>query len=101
MYAMRILRWLAFSARPLSVREVAGERSDPAQRIIALAHYSVQEYLVSDRIKQGLAKQYNMHEAKCHGVMMDGCSNYLLQLRRLLSEEVIQTSALARYAAEF
>jgi ankyrin repeat protein len=76
-------------------------RSDPAQRIIALAHYSVQEYLVSDRIKQGPAKQYNMHEAKCHGVMMDGCLKYLLQLQRPLSEEVIQASALARYAAEF
>ena len=141
MYAMRILQWLTFSARPLSVREVAEVvaidvsrdpafdrdevledplealnicsslvtistiqaegRSGPAQRIIALAHYSVQEYLVSDRIKQGPAKQYNMHEAKCHGVMMDCCLKYLLQLRRPLSEEIIQTSALARYAAEF
>jgi ankyrin repeat protein len=140
-YAMRILQWLTFSARPLSVREVAEVvaidvsrdpafdrdevledplealnicsslvtistiqaegRSDPAQRIIALAHYSVQEYLVSDRIKQGPAKQYNMHEAKCHGVMTDGCLKYLLQLQQPLSKKVIQTSALARYAAEF
>jgi ankyrin repeat protein len=76
-------------------------RSDPAQQIIALAHYSLQEYLVSDRIKQGPAKQYNMREAECHGVMMGGSLKYLLQLQRPLSEEVIQTSALARYAAEF
>jgi ankyrin repeat protein len=140
-FAMRILQWLTFSARPLSVKEVAEVvaidvardpafdrddvledplealnicsslvtistiqaegRPDPAQRIIVLAHYSVQEYLISDRIKQGPAKQYNMHEAECHGVMMDGCLKYLLQLQRPLSEEVIQTSALARYAAEF
>ncbi|RAQ98684.1 vegetative incompatibility protein HET-E-1 [Stemphylium lycopersici] len=92
-YAMRILQWLTFSARPLSVEEVAevvaidvardpafdrdevledplevldicsslvtittnevDRRSGSAQRIVALAHYSVQEYLVSDRIRQG------------------------------------------------
>jgi ankyrin repeat protein len=140
-YAMRILQWLTFSARPLSVDEVAEVvainvardpafdcdevledplealnicsslvtistiqakgRSGPAQRIIALAHYSVQEYLVSDRIKQGPAKQYNMHETECHGVITDGCLKYLLQLQRLSSAEAIHTSALARYAAEF
>jgi ankyrin repeat protein len=140
-YAMRILRWLTFSARPLSVEEIAEVvaidvardpaflrdevledplealnicsslvtittnkakgRLGPAQRIVALAHYSVQEYLVSDRIKQGPAKRYNLNEAECHGVMMYGCLKYLLQLQRPLSEEVIQTSALARYAAEF
>ncbi|KAH6838311.1 vegetative incompatibility protein HET-E-1 [Alternaria alternata] len=93
-YAMRILQWLTFSARPLSVEEVAevvaidvardpafdrdevlvdplealdicsslvtittneaDRRSGSAQQIVALAHYSVQEYLVSDRIRQGL-----------------------------------------------
>ncbi|KAF2626981.1 ankyrin, partial [Macroventuria anomochaeta] len=79
----------------------AERNPDPAKQIIALAHYSVQEYLVSDRIKQGPAKQYKMHETGSHGVIMDGCLKYLLQLQRPLSEEVIQASALARYAAEF
>ncbi|KAI1663601.1 HET domain containing protein [Pyrenophora tritici-repentis] len=108
-YAMRILQWLTFSARPLSVREVAevvaidvaresafdrnevlvdplealdicsslvtitkneaDRRLRPAQQIIALAHYSVQEYLVSDRIRQGSAKQYSMQEAECHNAI--------------------------------
>lgn len=76
-------------------------RLGPAQRIVALSHYSVHEYLVSNRIKQGPAKRYKMHEAECHGVMIDSCLKYLLQLQRPLSEEAIQTSALARYAAEF
>ncbi|KAI1522072.1 hypothetical protein PtrSN002B_012259 [Pyrenophora tritici-repentis] len=93
-YAMRILQWLAFSARPLSVEEIAevvaidvardpafdrdevledplevldicsslvtitknkaDGRLRPAKQIVALAHYSVQEYLVSDRIRQGV-----------------------------------------------
>ena len=105
MYAMRILQWLTFSARPLSVTEVAevvaidvarepafdrnevlvdplealdicsslvtitkneeDGRLGSTQQIIALAHYSVQEYLVSDRIRQGSAKQYSMQEAAC------------------------------------
>ncbi|KAL5113368.1 hypothetical protein ACEQ8H_008749 [Pleosporales sp. CAS-2024a] len=140
-YAMRILQWLTFSARPLSVDEVAQviaidvardpafDRnevleeplqevleicsslvtipttqaiggSSPARQIIALAHYSVQEYLLSDRIKQGPAKQYNMHEAKCHSLTTEGCLKYLLQLQRPISEEAIHTWALARYAAE-
>ncbi|KAF1828132.1 hypothetical protein BDW02DRAFT_280688 [Decorospora gaudefroyi] len=121
-YAMRILQWLTFSARPLSVREVAevvaidvardpafdrdevledplealdicsslvtitnnkaDGRSRPAQQIIALAHYSVQEYLVSDRIRQGSAKQYSMQQAKrCAFFARFNCFNRFLNRR--------------------
>ena len=140
-YAIRILQWLTFSARPLSVKEVAEvvaidvardpafDRDEvledplealnicsslvtittdeaegswrPAQQIVALAHYSVQEYLVSDRIKQGQAKQYSMQEAECHNAITKGSLKYLTQFRQPLSEEVLKASALARYAAEF
>ncbi|KAI4943376.1 hypothetical protein J4E91_009285 [Alternaria rosae] len=140
-YAMRILQWLAFSARPLSVEEIAevvainvardlafdrdevledplealnicsslvtittkeaAERSRPAQQIIALAHYSVQEYLVSDRIRQGSAKQYSMQEAECHNAIARGSLKYLIQLQQLLSKETLKASALARYTAKF
>jgi ankyrin repeat protein len=140
-YAMRILQWLTFSARPLCVEEiaevvaidVAGDpvfnrdevledplealnicsslvtittnRADsgwgPPQRIIALAHYSVQEYLVSDRIKQGQAKQYSMQEAECHNAISIRCLRYLLHFQQPLSKGVLKASALARYAAEF
>jgi ankyrin repeat protein len=138
---MRILQWLTFSARPLSVEEMAevvaiDVARDPAfdrdevledplealnicsslvtitrneadgtprsaQQIIALAHYSVQEYLVSDRIKQGSAKQYSMQEAECHIAITKGSLKYLIQLQQPLSEEALQMAALARYAAEF
>jgi ankyrin repeat protein len=140
-YAMRILQWLTFSARPLSVREVAevvaidvaresafdrnevlvdpletldicsslvtitkneaDGTSRPAQQIIALAHYSVQEYLVSDRIGQGSAKQYSMQETGCHNVIARGSIKYLMQLQQPFSKEVLERSALARYSAEF
>ncbi|KAF2652559.1 HET-domain-containing protein, partial [Lophiostoma macrostomum CBS 122681] len=140
-YAMRILQWLTFSARPLSVEEItevvainvardpAFDRDEvledplealnicsslvtittnkaegkrrPAQRIITLAHYSVQEYLVSERIKQGQAKQYSMQEVECHNALAKGSLMYLIQFQQPLSTKVLEASALASYAAEF
>jgi hypothetical protein len=140
-YAMRILQWLTFSARPLSVEEVAevvaidvardpafdcdevledplealnicsslvtittnevDRRSGSAQRIVALAHYSVQEYLVSDRIRQGSAKQYSMQETECQSAITRGSLKYLMQLQQPLERETLQVFALARYSAEF
>jgi ankyrin repeat protein len=79
----------------------ADEESDPLQQIVSLAHYSVQEYLVSDRIKQGPAKQYSTHEVECHSMITKGSLRYLIQLQQPLSKEIVYTSALARYAAEF
>lgn len=139
-YATRILQWLAFSARPLSVEEVAEAAAiDPARspafdrnevledplealsicsslvtittseeagsrnsrKIIALAHYSVYEYLVSSRIKQGQAQQYGMQEVECHTAMLKGSIEYLNQFQQPLSAGDLKTFALARYAAEF
>ncbi|KAI0574012.1 multiple ankyrin repeats single kh domain protein [Pyrenophora tritici-repentis] len=140
-YAIRILQWLTFSARPLSVEEIAevvaidvardlafdrdevledplevldicsslvtitanevDRRLGSAQRIVALAHYSVQEYLVSDRIRQGLAKQYSMQEAECHNTITRGSLKYLIQLQQPLSKETLKAFALAKYTAEF
>ncbi|KAH9880790.1 hypothetical protein IAQ61_001084 [Plenodomus lingam] len=140
-YAMRILRWLTFSARPLSVEEIAEvvaidvardpafdrdevledplealnicsslvtitsnrakRESSPVKQIITLAHFSVQEYLVSDRIKQGSAKQYSMQEVECHNVITTGCLKYLLQLQPPKSKIAVEQAALARYSAEF
>jgi hypothetical protein len=140
-YAMRILKWLTFSARPLSIEEVAEAvaidvardpafdrdevledpleamnicsslvtvttnrpdgRERPAQRIIALAHYSVQEYLVSERIKQGQGKRFSMQDSESHDTILKGSLMYLLQFQQPLSTEVLDASALARYAAEF
>ncbi|KAI1577402.1 vegetative incompatibility protein HET-E-1 [Pyrenophora tritici-repentis] len=140
-YAMRILQWLTFSARPLSVEEIAevvaidvardpafdrdevledplevldicsslvtitkneaDGRLRPAQQIIALAHYSVQEYLVSDRIRQGSAKQYSMQEAECQIALTRSSLEYLIQLQQPLSRETLKAFALAKYTAEF
>ncbi|RII13199.1 hypothetical protein CUC08_Gglean004499 [Alternaria sp. MG1] len=144
-YAIRILQWLTFSERPLTIEEVAevaaidiqgepifdrdevlidplevldicsslitvtgsaekrenedGRLADP--RIISLAHYSVQEYLVSDRIKQGPANQYHMQEGESHEAIMKGCIGYLNQSQGPISTAQFDISALAIYSAEF
>jgi ankyrin repeat protein len=82
-------------------RNEADRTSEPPQQTITLAHYSVQEYLVSDGIKRGSAKQYSMQEAESQNAITKGSLKYLIQLQQPLFEEVFQKSALARYAAEF
>ena len=140
-YTIRILQWLTYSARPLTLEEVAevaaidiarepafnrdevlvdplealkicsslvttakeGPSYDPRQ-IVLLAHYSVQEYLVSDRIRQGPAKQYSMEEIECHKAMTIGCLWYLNQFQEPLTyetDEIYYASALADYSAQF
>jgi len=141
MYTIRILQWLTFSARPLSLEEVAEVAAidiarepafnrdevlmDPLEALkicsslvttvreerswssqhgrqnVILAHYSVQEYLVSERIRQGPAKQYNMKEIECHKAITIGCLGYLNRFQEPVTDEILHASALADYSAEF
>ncbi|KAF2250795.1 hypothetical protein BU26DRAFT_517582 [Trematosphaeria pertusa] len=147
-YAIRILRWLTFSARPLSVNEIAEvvaidtkrdpafdrdevledpldalhicsslvtitvnneheqysdyELKDVSREIVALAHYSVKEYLISDRIWTGEAAKYGMRDDVCHDAMVRSCLGYLLQFKQLeLHPGFLQVFRLARYSAEY
>jgi hypothetical protein len=148
-YAMGILRWLAFSSRPLSVEELAEvvainvEREtvfdrdevleDPMEvlnicmglvsvamtkarepnrhlgtitQTVTLAHYSVQEYLVSPSICQGRAARYSMRPAACHGYIAKGSIGYLLQYEKGMfdrfesAESLQQVYTLAQYSAQ-
>jgi hypothetical protein len=56
---------------------------------------------VSERIKQGQAKRFSMQDSESHDTILKGSLMYLLQFQRPLSTEVLDASALARYAAEF
>ncbi|OBT50693.1 hypothetical protein VE04_09070 [Pseudogymnoascus sp. 24MN13] len=73
---------------------------------VTLAHYSVQEYLVSARICQGRAARYSMQPAACHGSIAKGCIGYLLQYEKGLldrfdsARSVRNVYALAQYSAE-
>jgi ankyrin repeat protein len=139
-YAIRILRWLTFSARPLLIDEVAeivaidikrdpafdrnealedpleildicsnlitiivDGRQHPPRHYISFAHYSVKQYLLSDRIWRGKLAKYGMQAADCHDAIATSCVGYLLQFQQseLALDNFLQTFRLARYSAEF
>jgi hypothetical protein len=149
-YAVPILRWLAFSIRPLTADELAevvaidlkeearfdpeevledlldvlsicsslvaitteepkvatswyggGEGPGPGRQIIVLAHYSVKEYLISDRFRKGSAACYHMQNAACHDAIAKSCLGYLLQFEgpKLLHDDNAEDFRLAEYSA--
>jgi len=145
-YALRILRWLAFSSRPLLLAEVAEiaaidvnrcpafdrdevledplevlsicsslvtvAASDSVEHdkmygvlggpVLLLAHYSVKEYLISQRILESKARMYAMESTLCHRFIAKCCLQYLLQFDRLdaLTEGNLNEFALAMYSAQ-
>jgi hypothetical protein len=81
-------------------------RSSTISRTVTLAHYSVQEYLISARIYQGHATRYSMQPATCHGYIAKGSIGYLLQYEKGLfdrfesARSLQEVYALAQYSAE-
>lgn len=155
-YALSILQWLACSARPLLLEEVAeviairvegdvgfdrdmvlanpldllricsslititkkpkskdkedkddeeGDNvpSESGKEVVDLAHYSVKEYLISDRIQRGRAARYSLEESTSNLFIAKSCLHYLLQFRDSgsLSKKIAEASKLAIYAAQF
>ena len=68
-------------------------------RQIRLAHFSVKEYLLSDRC----ALRSDLQMQTCHAVIAEGCLRYLLHLFKdsPLTQEVVDQYPLARYAARY
>lgn len=151
-YAMKLLQWLTFSARPLKLEELAElvtieiedtvpfdpERRFPEPREIlkicsnlvslsdetvgpdnlldrdnrpddllaarvSLAHFSVQEYLLSDRIHEGKASVYSIQKINSHIVIAEDCLTYLVEVYKLelLPSDNPTALPLAEYAANF
>ena len=46
---------------------------------LRLAHFSVKEYLVSDRMNLGPPSKYKLDEVSCHETLANLCISYLLQ----------------------
>ena len=117
---LKILTWLAYSALPLQLNEIAEvialdvegvprmniERrfKEPEDILticstlitfsgeevkdtvtIQFAHFSVKEYLVSDRIRHGKAKAYSCQETEANLLLANDCIAYLLQFDELHS----------------
>jgi hypothetical protein len=66
---------------------------------VRLAHFSVQEYLLSNRC----ALRPHFQAQTCHMVMAEGCLRYLLCLSEKApqTKEIVDQHPLARYAAEY
>lgn len=75
--------------------------SEDVETYVRLAHFSVKEYLLSDRIQHGAASYYSIREMKSHGVLAEDCIAYLLQFDEpgSLTSVTLGLSPLAQYAA--
>lgn len=64
----------------IAKRRLGNERENKQFEIeeLRLAHFSVKEYLVSDRVNLGSASKYKLDEVTCHGILADLCISYLL-----------------------
>ena len=147
-YALKVLLWLALSACPLTLAEVAevlaincdspcptfdcGERPPEPRDILdacsslvtistssitvrknkdtlktaplSLAHLSVKEYLMSERIKQhGVASRFYLNRKSADTVISRACLGYLLQFEKpkVWDKQRLREFPLARYAAKF
>lgn len=130
--AFTALQWLAFSGRPLRLEEVAEAVAvkpgcsifqeidrlfDPYEILtvcsslvvfsettkeMRLAHYSVKEYLLSDRIKRGFGANFHLMEVSAHRSIAEICCTYLLSFDRpdSLSLQPLNDFPLLCYAAE-
>jgi hypothetical protein len=147
-YAITLLHWLIYSARPLRLEEVVEvlavesepePRFDPDNRFpeardilricsslvttvsatrqitgvggvevednveeLRLAHFSVQEYLVSDRVCRE-ADFFRVQEASAHKLILETCLTYLLYFKELIDFTVddLKEFPLAQYSAKY
>ncbi|KAI0121250.1 hypothetical protein BJ170DRAFT_688340 [Xylariales sp. AK1849] len=128
-HTTRILQFLVFSERPLGLDEALGAivvdtttrpRFDPKYRMpvpegvlkyspslvivtqgmMQLAHFSVKEYLTSDRLEQDMAKDFEKTVARTS--VANICLAYLLDLdHNLPTEKITQSFPLAQYSAQY
>lgn len=147
-YALRVLRWLTFSKRPLYLQEIAQiaamdpdripmfdreeiledprdvlnicsslvvvteeiqdqnndtwEQKPQHMSIVQLAHYSVKEYLVSQRIHESPAAPYGLGVTLCNLQIAKCCLQYLLQFETVTDSPggSLQDFTLKSYSAK-
>jgi ankyrin repeat protein len=95
------LRWedeeqAVLSACSSLVTVVANQGS----RVVQFSHFSVKEFLTSDRLASKDASRYHILYEPAHTVMAQACIGVLIHLGDDIDEESISTFPLARYAAD-
>jgi len=72
-------------------------------QIVRIAHFSVQEYLLSERIRKSRAANFALSGPTEHGRISKACLLYLAHddfLEQTLSADLVKQYAFAKYAAE-
>lgn len=72
-------------------------------KVVAFAHHSMRDYLLSDRSRQGPAAKFSVHDATCNEFIAKSCLGYLLQFeaQESLSHDSLKDFKLAKYSAKF
>jgi hypothetical protein len=76
---------------------------DKGSKIVQFSHFSVKEYLTSDRLRiseMGNIRQYHIPLDAGHTILARACLTVLLQLDETVDKERLETFPLAFYAAE-
>lgn len=87
-----------------SLAETHRQSDDISSSTVRLAHFSVGEYLKSDRIKHQSVAKFSMDPATCHADIAQICTLYLCDqslVNGRLSREKLKDFPLAHYAATF
>jgi ankyrin repeat protein len=84
------------------VKENLGSKTFGIEKV-RLTHFSVKEYLVSERIQAGPAKRYSIRDIQANVSIAEICLAYLLHLAspNSMNSQNIKKFPLARYAAQY
>ena len=76
---------------------------DRSSRVVQFSHFSVKEFLTSDRLATSTIDASNFHHIllePAHTIMAQACLSVLLRLDSHISKDSLQKFPLARYASE-
>jgi ankyrin repeat protein len=73
-----------------------------ACRVVQFSHFSVKEFLMSDRLSSstGDVSQYHILPGPAHTILVQACLGFLLHLGDCEDKETVKSTPLAKYAAE-
>ncbi|KAI9706362.1 MAG: hypothetical protein M1836_003367 [Candelina mexicana] len=89
----------------VTVEEIGGEgqhRKVERHKQLRFAHFSVKEYLVSDRIRTGPVAAFALTDTEAHQFIGTACVSYFLLLNHhdSISEDTLRSAPMLQYSAE-
>jgi ankyrin repeat protein len=85
--------------------ESEDERKVEDSRIVQFSHFSVKEFLMSDRLaessREATVSQYHIQLEPAHTILAQACLGVLLRLDDRINRDNIDDFPLARYAAQY